>query len=65
MQTTTDKKSLLALQRGDRLSNAELALLARKGLIQVDDVTNMDSPPGAREYKFTFFTERGRRLLET
>ena len=65
LQMITDKRSLLALQRGERLSNAELLLLARKGLIQIDDVTNMDSPPGEREHKFTSFTERGRRLLET
>jgi hypothetical protein len=65
MQTATDRKSLLALQRGERLSNAELLLLARKGLIQIGDVRNMDLPPGPREYIFTGFTDRGRRLLET
>jgi hypothetical protein len=61
---TTDRKSLLALQKGDRLSKAELALLCRKGLIDVDEVKNNDLPAGQREYIFTSFTKRGKRMLE-
>ena len=61
----TDKEALQALQKGQRLSNTALALLSRKGLIKVSDVTNMDSPPGERELLFISITERGRRMLES
>ena len=64
VKIATEKEALQALQKGQRLSNAALAHLSHKGLIEVDDVTNMDSPPGEREYIFTFFTERGRQVLE-
>lgn len=60
-----DKQLLQRLQRGERLHSAVLRDLAfRKGLITVSDVTNMDSPPGEKEYLFINITERGRRLLE-
>jgi hypothetical protein len=64
MNTATDKKSLLALQRGERLSSAELMLLTRKGLIQVDDARNMDSLRGIHEFTFIAFTARGKKVLE-
>jgi hypothetical protein len=61
-----DNKQLLQrLQRGERLNSSVLSDLAfSKGLITVDDVTNMDSPRGEKEYIFINITERGRKLLE-
>ena len=61
---TTEKQALEALQRGEKLSNKILTHLASKSLIEVQDITNLDSPAGERELLFTFFTERGRALLE-
>ena len=41
-EIATDKEALQALQKGQRLSNAALALLSRKGLIEVTDVTVLE-----------------------
>jgi hypothetical protein len=60
----TEKEALQALACRQPLSNAMLAHLSRKGLIEVADVTNLDSPPGERELLCTFITERGRQVLE-
>jgi hypothetical protein len=64
IKIATEKQALEALTRGQRLSNAVLAHLSSKGLIEVTDVTNMDSPPGERELLFTFITQRGKKVLE-
>ena len=64
IKLSTEKDALQALTNGQRLSNAVLAHLSRKGLIEVDDITNLDSPPGERELLFISITERGRRILE-
>jgi hypothetical protein len=61
----TDKELLQVLADGKPLSNTALAILSRKGLIKVDDVTNSDTQPGQRDLMFTgIITERGRRVLE-
>jgi hypothetical protein len=61
----TDKEALQALQRNERLGSHILENLWRKDLIQVRDVTTLDTPPGQRELMFTFFTEKGKKLLES
>jgi hypothetical protein len=60
----TEKEALQFLARGESVSNTLLAKLSRNGLIEVDDVTNMESPPGDRELLFICITARGRRVLE-
>jgi hypothetical protein len=59
----TDKEMLQKLQHGERLHSRILKNLWRKGLIEVHDITNMDSPLGETELLFTFFTEAGRKVL--
>jgi hypothetical protein len=60
-----DKQLLQRLQQKETLSSSLLAYLAfEKGLITVDDATNMDSPYGQKEYLFISFTPEGQRLLE-
>ena len=60
----SDKQALEALQRGEQLNNQMLAHLRRQGLIEVQDVSNLDTATGERDLLFTFFTEAGRKLLE-
>lgn len=57
--------ALQSLQRGETVGQRILAYLAAEQFIVVADVTNMDSPPGQREYLFISFTEKGQRLLDS
>ena len=59
-----DKEALQPLRWGRRFGNATLALLSRSGLVNVDDVTTLGSPPDERGYLFICFAERGRIVLE-
>jgi hypothetical protein len=60
----TNVKALLErLERDEKLDSAILGDLKRQGYIEASDVTNMQSPPGIREYLFIRFTEKGRSLL--
>lgn len=61
----TEKEALDLLNRGGRASNAVLAHLADKGLIEVRDVTSNDTPPGERDLLFIRLTEHGIRVLES
>jgi hypothetical protein len=61
---TTDKEVLQALQRGEKLGNDLLEVLWQRGLINVRDVTNMQTPKGQRELLFISFTDGGRKLIE-
>jgi len=61
----TDKEALQALQRNERLGSRILENLWQKGLIQVLDVSTQDTPAEQRELVFTFFTEEGKKLLES
>ncbi len=47
-----------------QLNNQMLAHLRRQGLIEAQDVSNLDTATGERDLLFTFFTEAGRKLLE-
>jgi len=60
----TDKEKLQALQRGKKLGSHILENLRQKGLIRVQDVSNMQTPKGQRDLLFISFTEEGRKLLE-
>jgi len=61
-----DKQLLQRLQRGERLISSVLSDLAfHKSLITVEDMTNLGSPGGEKEYVFIGFTDRGQRLLES
>ena len=64
VKIASEKDALRALAQGHRLSNPVLAHLSAKGLIEVDDITTLDTPPGERALFFTLITERGRRVLE-
>ena len=55
--------ALEALARGQRLSNAILSLLSNKGLIEVEDVSTLDTAPGQRDLLFHRITERGKIVL--
>jgi len=44
VKIATEKDALQALQKGQRLSNAVLGLLSRKGLIEVQDVNQYGHP---------------------
>jgi len=61
----TDKEALQALERGEKLSNEWLDNLSQKDLIEVRDVTSSSTPPGQRALLFTFFTEKGTKVLNS
>ena len=66
MKATEEKivSCVKALERGEKLNNDELSVLAKMKLIEVSDVTNHDTPPGQRDLLFLFFTEKGKAILE-
>jgi hypothetical protein len=56
--------ALRALQRGEQVGQRILRYLAAEQFIVVDDVTNMDTPRGQKEYLFITVTDKGQRLLD-
>ena len=56
--------ALKALIRGEEVSQRVLVYLAAEQFIVVDDVTNMDTPRGQKEYLFISFAEKGQRLFD-
>jgi DNA-binding PadR family transcriptional regulator len=60
----TNVKALLErLERNEQLDSPILGDLKRQGYIEASDVTNMQTPPGTREYLFIRITEKGRQIL--
>jgi len=57
------KQFLEQLSRGEKLSDSILERLDREGFIKTADVTNMQSPPGVKEFLFISITEKGRKLI--
>lgn len=64
IRAMNDKQLLERLDRGERLSSANLVDLRAKGLIKIRDVTSHSSPPGEKEYLFISFTSEGERVLK-
>lgn len=56
------KQLLKGLDRKEKLASPALAELSAEGLINIADVTNMQSTE--KEYLFIDFTEKGRKLLQ-
>jgi len=61
----TDRDVLQGLQRGEQFGSEILEHLSRKGLIEVQDASHMGTPAGQRDLLFTFFTDEGRKMLES
>jgi hypothetical protein len=59
----TDKEALQAFARGERLAQPVVKRLWKAGLIEVTDVTNMDSTE--RELLPTFITRTGQQVMES
>lgn len=61
----TDKEALLALKHGREVDQKTLIRFAQQGLVNVQDVTDHDTPPSLKGYIFLHFTMKGRDLLES
>jgi hypothetical protein len=60
----TNIKALLEkLERKEKLPSPVLADLKQQGYIEVSDASTHDTPAGTRDYVFTFFTEKARKVM--
>lgn len=57
-----DAKALILASRGKQPDQSAIRSLLRLGLVQVDDVTTLDST--SREFFITAITVKGQRFLE-
>jgi hypothetical protein len=57
------KQLLKRLNQGEKLDSPTLERLNREGYIKAQDVSNLDTPIGERDFLFIHITEKGRQLL--
>jgi hypothetical protein len=57
------KQLLERLNQGEKLDSPTLERLNREGYIKAQDVSNLDTPIGHRDFLFIYITEKGRQLL--
>jgi hypothetical protein len=60
----TDKEALQAFARNEELNQPTIQKLWKRGYIEVDDVTTLDTPGGEKVLKPIAITMRGQMLLE-
>ena len=60
----TDKEALQAFVRNEDLNQPTIERLWKKGYVEVDDITNLDTPGGGKVLKPMAITMRGQMLLE-
>lgn len=58
-----NKEALEAFSRGQKLNQPTIKRLYRQGLVEVRDVTHLQSTE--QEFLVTFLTKNGQRLLES
>lgn len=61
----TDKEALLAFAQKKAVDQTTIKRLLRSGLIEAQNVTNMDTPQGVEEYLPTFITAKGKKVIES
>jgi hypothetical protein len=59
------KALLERLNRGEKLDSPTLERLDREGYIKAENVSNMDTPVGQKDFLFIHITEKGRQVLES
>jgi hypothetical protein len=59
------KPLLQRLQTGEKLDSSILERLDREGYIETEDVSHMQTPKDQKDLLFIFFTDKGKRLLES
>ncbi len=59
----TDKEALRAFAQNQKLDQSTIKRLWRYGLIEVDDITTLDTPAG-RVYRPMAITMKGQKLME-
>jgi hypothetical protein len=57
------KQLLKRLNQGEKLDSPTLERLNREGYIKAQDISNLDTPIGERDFLFIHITEKGRQLL--
>lgn len=61
----TNKDALTAFAQAQELDQPTIRQLMRARLIEVDDITTLDTPGAERFYKPTVITTRGQRILQS
>ncbi len=59
------KQLLERLNRNEKLDSSTLERLNREGYIKAQDVSNMDTPLGQKDFLFIHITEKGKQALES